>query len=218
MVAFVVLALSRQSHAADYSDPKKTLRTFWEAIKADDVASIKACMTVSDGNKSAMLDFVTDTWIVPHQCAKAAAAKFGKVPDYFQHDCPEDKDLDEALVRLGTSRVRIARDRALVELNNSDGELIGAPLSDGAIPLRKIGAEWKIDIDLVVGIDDPAATMRKADVMVPVHKGMKQILAGISSGKFHGPEEVDKAVSAEFNAAYRDHPTSERRTKSDARP
>ncbi|HWE95557.1 MAG TPA: hypothetical protein VG269_16450 [Tepidisphaeraceae bacterium] len=213
IVAFVALALSRQGHAADYSDPKKTLRTFWGAIKADDMTTVKACMAVSDGNKSAMLDFLADSWTVPHQCAKAAAAKFGKLPDAFQHDCPSDKDLDEALVRLSNARVRTAKDRALVEPDNADGELTGAPLSEKAIPLIKVGGEWKIDVDLLVGIDDPAAAMQKATVMVQAYQGMKQILADIISGKFHAADDVDKAMSANFNAAYRDRSASGRRAE-----
>jgi hypothetical protein len=196
--------------AAGYANPKSTFRTYIEAVRKNDASAAKKCWVLDDDDKFGALDVVVGRNIALRRLRQVAAEKFGKegaqaVPEDWRLEKVTDEALDLTKKRLDKAEVRIKGDKASLEIKRDKGEKRPA-FEDyrEPIPFRKVGEDWKIDFNQLVGT---GARFLDATAIPPI--GL--IFAGhavianeavdrVKKGKLKSAKELKDFIDQRWNA------------------
>ncbi len=192
---------SGSQSVADYSDPIKTYRTYLAAIKRDDQAVAKACCTISDGNKSGVLDVLVGVWVAFHRFNNVVSAKFGQRESAFLRDDCTDAALDRTLSRVAKSTFKTTGETAKLTIRWEKDDSSPNPVfmfGDEAIPFRKVGGFWKLDCNDLTGLEKPSDFLKPGSWGSAFRDGMNLIdeaIAGIDSGRLKTWEQVAEEIT-----------------------
>ncbi len=191
---------------ADLSDPKKTVQTLADAIKAGDVKAVKETMVMADDQQAPLLDALTAAIVAQHSMEVAAAAKFGPASkDLVDEGASLEGQIKSVLKRMANMDVVTNGEIATLSLKGPTTAPTTGPATApaGGVPetenqpdplhFRKTAGGWKIDAARMMDLDTPGRA-KEAEVVTPkLVKIWSEIAANITAGKY---DSVDAARNA----------------------
>ncbi len=170
-----------QEAAVDLSSPRATLETIYNAMRAGDVATVKACLIFEDADAGEVFDCSATQVCVPLRLMHAMEKLFGAPAADKPFDLSAEKSIDQALERIKSVEIAVNGETAVVtekkgDVNpNAETELTG-------VTLQHADGKWK-----VVASTFPDSG---GDVS-PKQLGADEINAGCAGGGMSGDDGRD---------------------------
>ncbi|HUO09134.1 MAG TPA: hypothetical protein VM008_12580 [Phycisphaerae bacterium] len=178
----------------DLSSPRATLLSVYTAMRAGDVAGVKACLVFDDAEVGEVFELNVAQVCAPLRLMHAMEGKFGEA-GRKPFDTSVEKSIDEMLVRAGKVDIHVEGDTAVVgekaKVNpNAETELSGVMLRRDA---GVAGEEWRIVAstfpesggEVTPGQLKLMKSMRDATV-----SACEETMARLERGEFHSADEA----------------------------
>jgi len=186
ILASAVIAPADAPPAADFSTPRAAAKSFYNAIEAGDVATIRMSMLAEDDAQRKLVDAFTDVIAASGKLATAARDRFGAAGD--------------ALGMSAIPKEQAARiDKGDEKIDGNDATLT---LSDRPVPMtfRKSGGGWKRVVTDFAGAT-PANISSQIDLLNQLAQNLNDTASEIAAGKYQSPEQAQTAFQDRMNAA-----------------
>jgi hypothetical protein len=209
---------------AEYADPKSTFRTYIDAVRKNNAPAAKECWVLDDDDKSGVLDVLVGKHIALRRLNQAAVKKFGKewrraISKDLRLDEVTDQVTDQALdltkKRLGKATVRIKGNKAELRIKREKDDGNSEPAFEDSggepIPFRKVGKNWKIDANKLMGIKRGSEFFKEGS-MPPVGVVFSgwfvianEAVNGMQKGKLKTAKEVNQFMKRRWKAWFEEY-------------
>ena len=216
-VYLILALLASPAIAPDYTNPRKTMETFIEALEADDRPAMKNCI-VSPRDQFNALDVVIEEatadrrlWLACQKLTPDIRAAIHV--EMLAHYCSDDS-LATSRKLIKEATVDVTDKMAVLNFKPREGNesLIAVMSEAGALHFRRVGDDWKINGDLLPAvlelIRDHDPTAEELSLLDAQHEDtMKQIKAvregarHISNGDWKTVKEIEAGMDVINRAA-----------------
>ena len=189
---------------ADYSDPKKTMKTMMEATKAGDVTAMKACVVLpGDLEQAKNLEANYRRQAAPIRLRNALVAKFGEdgakfLPDYAAAITEDERVLETTAV------LKMDGEKASVTVPpppNAAGQGgQGAP-APAVIGFVKVGNDWKIAGGPMLPVGGTPPEFQKSYAVMD--GAWETVIAKVEKGEYGSAAGAKKDLDDKLFAAKR---------------
>jgi hypothetical protein len=214
-------AAGRQTGPA-YGTPEKTFAAFARAVKSKDLAGAKDCWSISDDNRSGVLDLLVGEWVEARRLDELARSKFAaelasetEEPSataravLLDESCT-DAAIDRTLERLRQADVEIRGDTAQLRIRwrrEDTGENPPPFFYRCYLPydarFRQVKGAWKLDAHWEIGLQRPADCLALAAHSAGPELALrKQLIADIESGKIQTAAQAVQALQEKRKALW----------------
>lgn len=207
----------------ELGDPKATLQSYIEAVKAGDFETAKKCWVIDGKRREEAMEVVVGFWTSNRRARVAVIEKFGdeglKLFGKFDRGDLSDASLELTLSRVKESKSEVKDDRASLQIQWKDGD--GYPndafmFDMKPIPFRKVGDKWYLEVD------QPAESILQPGTWGPLFRDytamMNEVADGLKKGMLKTKEDVSKviedrgkAAAKRYEDALRDNPPVRRK-------
>jgi hypothetical protein len=172
---------------SDLSSPKASAKTFATALTEGDASGARKAAIVTEVQGKA-IDALAAMVGGFKKLSIAAETKFGAAGK----DVSQGTDMINQLKNIDTAEEKIDGDSAILIVKDQENNPRAQPLK-----LKKVGADWKIDVDAMPDHD-------KMEQMTPVLKAMgkaaEDTAAEISTDKYKNADEAKQALGMKMMA------------------
>jgi hypothetical protein len=211
VTALFVLTVASIGAAKDpeLSDPKATLTSYVEAVKAGDFETAKKCWVIDGKRKDEAMEVVVGYWTSNRRARVAVIEKFGNdgLRIFGKSDRTDlsDAALDLTLSRIKDSEVEIKDNRATLRIRWKEDD--GYPdeafmFGNRPLPFRKVGKIWHLDATEHGGA---AESILQPGTWGPLFRDyaamMNEIADGLAASKLKTREEVSQLLKERAEAA-----------------
>jgi len=189
---------------ADYSDPKKTLKTMMEATKTGDVSAMKACVVLpGDAEQAKNLEANYRRQAAPILLRNALVAKFGVdavkfLPDYAAAITEDEKTMEAtAVMVLDGAKATLTVSPPANAAGQGDQ---GAP-APAVIGFVKVGNDWKIAGGAMLPVGGTPVELQKS--YAAMDAAWETVIAKVNKGEYGSAEGAKKDLDDKLFAAKR---------------
>ena len=194
--------------APDFSDPKKTVQSLADAIKAGDVKAVRETMTMADAHQGPLLDVLSASIVAQHNMEAAAAVKFGAASkDLLDEGASLEGQLKSVLKRMASMDLAGDGETATLAFKAPTTAPTTGPATApvAAVPefenqpdplhFRKTPEGWKIDAARMMNLENPGQDKVAETVTPKLVKIWTEIAANITAGKYGTVEAAREALA-----------------------
>jgi hypothetical protein len=161
---------------ADYSTPKKAVRSFYVALVSDGAESARAA--VSDSLQAEVLADLRTLVTKVLAAQEAAEARFGQSGAAVCGGLPSLDDIDQAAET-------IQGDTATLALKNQSKQL----------KLKRVDGQWKLDVFSILGID-PKDKDSARRMLAAAASAADRVAQQIKSGQYKSADDASAALNS----------------------
>jgi hypothetical protein len=164
----------------DYSTPKSAVKSFYLSVVRGDGSSAR--QNVVEPAQVAVVDEARSLIQGVRNFRRAAIERFGQQKgEDISGGLPTLKDIEEANEKI-----------------EGDNAILATKSGKASLRLRKIGANWKIDLLSLLPFKTNAAAAQR--IFAQAAKAADELAAKIRAGDFATPDEADLALKAKIAA------------------